>query len=54
VLPDDATVVLTYWMSGRPENLRRPEVRAAAAAVQARVPAVIPPAPHRSAARSKD
>lgn len=48
VLGDEATVVLTYWMSGRPENLRRPEVRAAAAAIQARVPAVIPAAGGRA------
>ncbi|WP_175484009.1 LysR family transcriptional regulator [Modestobacter sp. DSM 44400] len=49
VLPDEATVVLTYWMSGRPENLRRPEVRAAAAAIQARVPTVIPAPLQRTA-----
>jgi DNA-binding transcriptional LysR family regulator len=34
VLPQQASAVLTYWMSGRPENLRRREVAAAAAAIE--------------------
>jgi DNA-binding transcriptional LysR family regulator len=36
VLPDEASAVLTYWMSARPENLRRSEVVAAAAAIEQR------------------
>jgi DNA-binding transcriptional LysR family regulator len=34
LLPDQATITLTYWMSARAENLRRPEVRAAAEAIE--------------------
>lgn len=33
VLPDVATSTLTYWMTARPSNLRRPEVRAVADAI---------------------
>lgn len=34
VLPAEASAVLTFWMSARPENLRRSEVVAAAAAIE--------------------
>jgi DNA-binding transcriptional LysR family regulator len=34
VLPTDASAVLTFWMSARPENLRRSEVVAAAASIE--------------------
>ncbi|WP_165821027.1 LysR family transcriptional regulator [Nocardioides gansuensis] len=33
VLPEAATSTLTYWMTARPNNLRRPEVRAVADAI---------------------
>jgi DNA-binding transcriptional LysR family regulator len=33
VLPGSTKAVLTYWLSGRTENLRRPEVAAVAAAI---------------------
>jgi DNA-binding transcriptional LysR family regulator len=33
VLPDDAVATLSYWMTARPANLRRPEVAAVAQAV---------------------
>jgi DNA-binding transcriptional LysR family regulator len=35
VLPTLARAVLTYWMTARSENLRRPEVRAVADAIEA-------------------
>jgi DNA-binding transcriptional LysR family regulator len=34
LLPDEAKVRLTYWMTSRAQNYRRPEVRAVADAIQ--------------------
>lgn len=40
VLADEAVATLTYWMTSRPANLRRPEVAATADAIAARAAAL--------------
>jgi DNA-binding transcriptional LysR family regulator len=43
VLPGSTKAVLTYWLSARTENLRRPEVAAVAAAIEAQCARVFAP-----------
>jgi DNA-binding transcriptional LysR family regulator len=45
VLPGQANAVLTFWMSARPENLRRGEVQATADAIQSQCRVVFDPLP---------
>jgi hypothetical protein len=53
VLPGSTSAILTFWLSGRTENLRRPEVAAVAAAIEAQCNQVFSALPLPSSAKRR-
>jgi DNA-binding transcriptional LysR family regulator len=53
VLPGSTGAVLTFWLSGRVENLRRPEVAAVAEAIEQQCHRVFDPLPPLAATRRR-
>lgn len=53
VLPRSTSAVLTFWLSGRVENLRRPEVAAVADAIEQQCHEVFAPLPALAAGRRR-
>jgi DNA-binding transcriptional LysR family regulator len=53
VLPGSTGAVLTFWLTGRVENLRRPEVAAVAAAIEDQCHRVFDPLPPVAAGRRR-
>lgn len=53
VLPGSTGAILTFWLSGRTENLRRPEVAAVAAAIEGQCAQVFAALPLTTSARRR-